>query len=35
LLLEVQGLTVCYATAMLLNDLSMAVDDGELVSLAP
>jgi len=33
LLLEVQGLTVCYATAMLLNDLSMAVDDGELVSL--
>ncbi len=33
MLLEVQGLTVCYATAMLLNDLSMAVDDGELVSL--
>jgi branched-chain amino acid transport system ATP-binding protein len=33
LLLDVRGLTVCYATAMLLNDLSMAVDDGELVSL--
>ena len=33
MLLEVQGLTVCYATAMLLNDLSLAVDDGELVSL--
>ena len=33
MLLEVQGLTVCYATAMLLNDLSVAVDDGELVSL--
>jgi len=33
LLLEVQGLTVSYATAMLLNDLSLAVDDGELVSL--
>jgi branched-chain amino acid transport system ATP-binding protein len=32
-LLEVQGLTICYATAMLLNDLSLAVDDGELVSL--
>lgn len=33
MLLEVQGLTICYATAMLLNDLSLAVDDGELVSL--
>jgi len=32
-LLEVQGLTLSYATAMLLNDLSLAVDDGELVSL--
>ncbi len=33
MLLEVRGLTLCYATAMLLNDLSLAVDDGELVSL--
>jgi branched-chain amino acid transport system ATP-binding protein len=33
LLLQVQGLTVCYETAMLLNDLSVAVDDRELVSL--
>ncbi len=33
MLLDVQGLTVCYGTAQLLNDLSVAVDDGELVSL--
>lgn len=33
LLLEVKNLTVCYVTAMLLNDLSFSVDEGELVSL--
>lgn len=33
MLLEVQGLSVSYATAMLLNNLSINVDDGELVSL--
>ena len=33
MLLEVKNLTVCYATAMLLNDLSLGVDEGELVSL--
>jgi branched-chain amino acid transport system ATP-binding protein len=33
LLLEVVNLTVCYDKAMLLNDLSMVVDGGELVSL--
>jgi branched-chain amino acid transport system ATP-binding protein len=33
LLLEVRNLKVCYATAMLLNDVSLAVDEGELVSL--
>jgi branched-chain amino acid transport system ATP-binding protein len=33
MLLEVKNLTVCYATAMLLNDLSLGVEDGELVSL--
>ena len=33
MLLEVSNLTVCYDKAMLLNDLSMAVDAGELVSL--
>jgi len=33
LLLEVSNLTVCYGTAMLLNDVSMAVGDGQLVSL--
>lgn len=33
MLLQVQGLTVCYETAMLLNDLSVDVDDQELVSL--
>jgi len=29
----VNNLTVCYATAMLLNALSLSVDEGELVSL--
>ena len=33
MLLEVKDLTVCYGTAMLLNTLSMGVDEGELVSL--
>lgn len=33
MLLEVEGLSVSYATAMLLNNLSINVDDGELVSL--
>ena len=33
MLLEVRNLTVCYATAMLLNDLNLCVDEGELVSL--
>ncbi|OGO02419.1 MAG: branched-chain amino acid ABC transporter ATP-binding protein [Chloroflexi bacterium RBG_13_54_8] len=33
LLLEVNNLTVCYSTAMLLNDLSLVVAEGELVSL--
>jgi len=33
MLLEVKNLTVCYATAMLLNDLSLGVEEGELVSL--
>jgi len=33
MLLEVKNLTVCYATAMLLNDLSLGVGEGELVSL--
>jgi branched-chain amino acid transport system ATP-binding protein len=32
-LLEVSHLTVCYDRAMLINDLSMGVDRGELVSL--
>jgi len=32
-LLEVDKLTVCYEKAMLINDLSMGVDTGELVSL--
>jgi len=32
-LLEVSHLTVCYDKAMLINDLSMGVDKGELVSL--
>ena len=33
LLLEVANLTVCYDKAMLINDLSMQVENGELVSL--
>jgi branched-chain amino acid transport system ATP-binding protein len=33
LLLEVANLTVCYDKAVLINNLSMGVDDGELVSL--
>jgi len=33
MLLDVRNLTVCYATAMLLNDLSLGVEEGELVSL--
>jgi branched-chain amino acid transport system ATP-binding protein len=33
LLLEVSHLTVCYEKAMLINDVSMGVDRGELVSL--
>ncbi len=33
MLLEVGHLTVCYDKAMILNDLSLGVDQGELVSL--
>ncbi len=33
MLLEVKNLTVAYDTAMILNDVSMSVDSGELVSL--
>ena len=33
MLLEVDHLTVCYDRAMLLNDIRMHVDTGELVSL--
>jgi len=33
LLLEVANLTVCYDKAVLINNLSMGVDEGELVSL--
>jgi branched-chain amino acid transport system ATP-binding protein len=33
LLLDVANLTVCYDKAMLINDLSMGVDTGELVGL--
>ncbi len=33
MLLEVQNLTVCYDRAMVINDLSMGVKEGELVSL--
>ncbi len=33
MLLEVANLTVCYDKAVLINNLSMGVDDGELVSL--
>jgi branched-chain amino acid transport system ATP-binding protein len=32
-LLEIQGLSVSYETAMLLNNLSIGVDEGEMVSL--
>ncbi|MFH1058228.1 MAG: ABC transporter ATP-binding protein [Pseudomonadota bacterium] len=32
-MLEVQNLTVCYDKAMLLNDISLGVAEGELVSL--
>ena len=33
MLLTVTGLTVVYDRAMIINDLSMRVDTGELVSL--
>ena len=33
MLLDVANLTVCYDKAMLINDLSMGVDTGELVGL--
>ncbi len=33
MLLEIDHLTVCYDRAMLLNDITMGVDTGELVSL--
>jgi len=33
LLLEVKDVTVCYDTAMILNEASLGVDSGELVSL--
>ncbi len=33
MLLEVHNLRVCYGTAMLLNEVSFCVDQGELVSL--
>ena len=33
MLLEVANLTVCYDKAVLINNLSMGVDEGELVSL--
>ncbi len=33
MLLEVRNLTVCYDTAMILNDLSLCVREGELVSV--
>ncbi|MFH1033428.1 MAG: ABC transporter ATP-binding protein [Pseudomonadota bacterium] len=33
MLLDVSNLTVCYDKAMILNGISMQVDDGELVSL--
>jgi len=33
LLLEITNLTVCYDKAVLINNLSMGVDEGELVSL--
>ncbi len=33
MLLEIAGISICYDRAMLLNDISMGVDSGELVSL--
>ena len=33
MLLEVSNITVCYDKAMIINDLSMHVNQGELVSL--
>ena len=33
MLLEIANLTVCYDKAVLINDLSLGVDEGELVSL--
>ena len=33
MLLEVSNLTVCFDKAMIINDLSLHVRDGELVSL--
>ncbi len=33
MLLQVENLTVCYDTALVLNSLSVSVDEGELVSL--
>jgi branched-chain amino acid transport system ATP-binding protein len=33
LLLEIANLTVCYDKAVLINNLSMGVEEGELVSL--
>lgn len=33
MLLEVKNLKVCYGTAMLLNDVSLGVDEGEVVGL--
>ena len=33
MLLEVSNLTVCFDKAMIINGLSMHVNDGELVSL--
>ena len=32
-MLEVTNLTVCYDKAMILNDISMHVDEGELIGL--
>ncbi|MCK4698028.1 MAG: ATP-binding cassette domain-containing protein, partial [Dehalococcoidia bacterium] len=33
MLLEVENLKVCYDTAMILSDLNLGVDEGEVVSL--
>ena len=33
MLLEVTNVTVCYDTAMVLDDVSLKVDNGELVGL--